>query len=109
MAASPRIPWPSSRTGEVPRGMPDTAERPALGSGGLLRQLRSEALLTQEELAEAAKLSPRSVSDLERGVNRTARKDTAALLADARALPGAAAPPSGNRRPGQRRGPEPGR
>jgi tetratricopeptide (TPR) repeat protein/transcriptional regulator with XRE-family HTH domain len=53
---------------------------------GLLRQLRTEARLTQEELAEAAGLSPRSVSDLERGVNRTARKDTALLLADALGL-----------------------
>jgi transcriptional regulator with XRE-family HTH domain len=49
----------------------------------LLRQLRAAARLTQEELAEAACLSPRSVSDLERGVNRTARKTTAQLLADA--------------------------
>ena len=53
---------------------------------GLLRQLRVESLLTQEELAEAARLSPRSVSDLERGVNRTARKDTAVLLAGALGL-----------------------
>jgi predicted ATPase/DNA-binding XRE family transcriptional regulator len=54
----------------------------------LLRQLRVEARLTQEELAEAAGLSPRTVSDLERGVNRTAHKDTAVLLADALALAG---------------------
>jgi len=54
----------------------------------LLRQFRAEARLTQEELAEAAGLSPRSVSDLERGINRTARKDTAALLADALGLTG---------------------
>ena len=53
---------------------------------GLLRQLRAEALLSQEELAEAARLSPRSVSDLERGINRTARKDTAVLLAGALGL-----------------------
>ena len=59
------------------------AEQAALSFGGLLRQLRAEARLTQEELAEAAQLSPRSVSDLERGINRTARKDTAELLADA--------------------------
>jgi len=59
------------------------AERPALGFAGLLRRLRAEARLTQEELAEAAGLSPRSVSDLERGINRTARKDTAVLLAGA--------------------------
>jgi transcriptional regulator with XRE-family HTH domain len=53
---------------------------------GLLRQLRAEALLTQEDLAEAAGLSPRSVSDLEPGVSRTARKDTAMLLAGALGL-----------------------
>jgi WD40 repeat protein/transcriptional regulator with XRE-family HTH domain len=62
------------------------AEQAALSFGGLLRQLRAEARLTQEELAEAAQLSPRSVSDLERGINRTARKDTAELLADALSL-----------------------
>src|SRR5580692_5077511 len=59
------------------------AEGPALGFAGLLRQLRTEARLTQEELAEAAGLSPRSVSDLERGINRTARRQTAVLLAGA--------------------------
>jgi tetratricopeptide (TPR) repeat protein/transcriptional regulator with XRE-family HTH domain len=48
-----------------------------------LRQLRAEAGLTQEELAGAAGVSLRSVSNLERGVNRTAHKDTARLLAGA--------------------------
>jgi transcriptional regulator with XRE-family HTH domain len=62
------------------------AEQPVLGFAGLLRQLRVEARLTQEELAESAGLSPRSVSDLERGINRTARKDTALLLAGALGL-----------------------
>jgi tetratricopeptide (TPR) repeat protein/transcriptional regulator with XRE-family HTH domain len=62
------------------------AEQPAPGFAGLLRQLRAEALLTQEELAEAAGLSPRSVSDLERGIHPTARKDTAVLLAGALGL-----------------------
>ena len=62
------------------------AKQPALGFAGLLRQLRAEAGLTQEELAEAAGLSPRSVSDLERGINRTARKDTAVLLGGALGL-----------------------
>jgi transcriptional regulator with XRE-family HTH domain len=62
------------------------AEQPALRFAGLLRQLRTEAGLTQEELAEAAGLSPRSVSDLERGINRTARKDTAVLLSGALGL-----------------------
>ena len=64
-----------------------TAE-PALSFAGLLRRLRTGARLTQEELAEAAGVSPRSVSDLERGINRTARKDTALLLADALSLTG---------------------
>ena len=64
------------------------SEQPGLSFAGLLRQLRAEAKLTQEELAEAAGLSPRSVSDLERGINRTARKDTALLLAGALGLNG---------------------
>jgi transcriptional regulator with XRE-family HTH domain len=42
------------------------AQPPVLEFAGLLRQLRTEAQLTQEELAEATGLSPRSVSDLER-------------------------------------------
>ena len=65
-------------------------EQPGLSFAALLRQLRAEARLTQEELAEAASLSPRSVSDLERGINRTARKDTALLLAEALGLDGPA-------------------
>ena len=65
------------------------SEQPAPGFGELLRQLRADADLTQEELAEAARLSPRSVSDLERGISRTARKDTAVLLAGALSLTGA--------------------
>ena len=64
------------------------AEQPALSFAGLLRRLRDDAGLTQEELAEAASLSPRSVSDLERGVNRTARHETARLLAGALGLTG---------------------
>ncbi len=64
------------------------AERPALSFAGLLRQLRVDAGLTQEELAEAARLSYRSISDLERGVNLTARNETARLLAGALGLAG---------------------
>jgi transcriptional regulator with XRE-family HTH domain len=58
-------------------------EQGSLSFAGLLRRLRGEAKLTQEELAEAAGLSLRAVSDLERGINRTARKDTAQRLAGA--------------------------
>jgi transcriptional regulator with XRE-family HTH domain len=63
-----------------------SAELPAVSFAALLRQLRMEARLTQEELAYAAGLSPRSISDLERGISRTARKQTATMLADALAL-----------------------
>ena len=62
--------------------------QPALSFAGLLRRLRAEAKLTQEELAAAAGVSPRSVSNLERGINRTAHKDTAVLLAGALGLTG---------------------
>ena len=64
------------------------AEQSGREFADLLRRLRAEAGLTQEELAEAAGLSPRSVSDLERGVHRAARQDTARLLADALGLAG---------------------
>jgi WD40 repeat protein/transcriptional regulator with XRE-family HTH domain len=66
-------------------------EQPALSFAGLLRRLRAGARLTQEELAAAAGVSPRSVSNLERGINRTAHKDTAVLLAGALGLTGPAA------------------
>jgi len=71
-------------------GEGEAVAEPPVTFAALLRQLRAEAGLTQEELAEAAGLSPRSVSDLERGVNLTARKDTARLLADALRLAGPA-------------------
>ena len=66
------------------------ADQGSMTFGGLLRRLRTDAGLTQEELAKAARVSARSVSDLERGVNLTARKDTARLLADALHLTGPA-------------------
>src|SRR6516165_1961215 len=64
--------------------------QPALSFAGLLRRLRAGAKLTQEELAAAAGVSLRSVSNLERGINRTAHKDTAVLLARALGLTGQA-------------------
>src|SRR5215470_610238 len=67
--------------------MQDSAQdRPDFG--GLLRRLRIDAGLSQEELAEKATVSARSVSDLERGVTRTARPQTARLLAAALGLAG---------------------
>ena len=68
--------------------------------GDLLKRYRAAAGLTQEELAERARLSVRAIADLERGARRTPRKDTVHLLAaalslspDARALFEAAARP----------------
>jgi class 3 adenylate cyclase len=66
------------------------SEQAGLSFAGLLRQLRDESGLTQDELAEAAQVSQRAISDLERGINRTARKDTAILLAGALGLDGPA-------------------
>ena len=51
--------------------------------GLLLKEYRLAAALTQEALAERAKLSARAISDLERGINRTARYDTLNMLATA--------------------------
>ena len=59
---------------------------PGLTFASLLRQLRVQAGLTQEQLAEVARISTRGVSDLERGVTRTAHNDTARLLAAALGL-----------------------
>jgi transcriptional regulator with XRE-family HTH domain len=63
------------------------SEQPAIQYADLLRQLRAELGLTQEELASAAGISPRTISDLERGINQTPRRATAELLADALCLP----------------------
>jgi tetratricopeptide (TPR) repeat protein/transcriptional regulator with XRE-family HTH domain len=65
------------------------ADKHLVSFGKLLRRLRLEAGLTQEELARAASLSTRAISDLEREVNQTARTDTSRLLADALNLTGA--------------------
>lgn len=56
--------------------------------GVLLRRHREDAQLTQEELADRAGLSARTISDIERGVRSRAYADTAAWLGDALALDG---------------------
>jgi predicted ATPase/DNA-binding XRE family transcriptional regulator len=58
-----------------------TAHQSAFGS--LLKRHRVVAELTQEELAERARLSARAVSDLERGARRNPYRDTVQQLADA--------------------------
>jgi tetratricopeptide (TPR) repeat protein/transcriptional regulator with XRE-family HTH domain len=49
----------------------------------VLRELRTRARLTQQELADAAGVSQRTVSDLERGVATTPQRETVRLLAGA--------------------------
>ncbi len=62
-------------------------EGPPLTFAELLRRYRIARGLTQEELAERARLSLRGVSDLERGARRAPRKETILLLAEALKLP----------------------
>jgi predicted ATPase/transcriptional regulator with XRE-family HTH domain len=51
--------------------------------GDLLRRHRTESGLTQEELAERAAMSARTVSDIERGLRNMVYRETARRLADA--------------------------
>jgi transcriptional regulator with XRE-family HTH domain/tetratricopeptide (TPR) repeat protein len=66
------------------------AEEALLTFSALLRRLRINVRLTQEELANAADVSRRAVSDLERGIATTPQKETVRLLADALHLIGPA-------------------
>ncbi|HTX27288.1 MAG TPA: helix-turn-helix transcriptional regulator [Streptosporangiaceae bacterium] len=61
---------------------------PPVRFADVLRGLRTEAGLTQEELAEAAGLTSRAISYLERGEVSTPHKHTVRLLADALGLAG---------------------
>ena len=63
---------------------------PPVGFAGVLRRLRAGAGVTQEKLAQTAGVSPRAISDLERGTVTTPHNDTVRLLADAFQLTGQA-------------------
>src|SRR5947208_588652 len=65
-------------------GRMETASSPTFAT--LLRRSRQAAGLSQEELAERAGVSVRTIGDLERGVSQAPRKDTVDLLAQALAL-----------------------
>ncbi len=54
--------------------------------GGLLRRHRLAAGLTQDELAARAGVSPRSISEIERGTAHRPRRDTLRLLVEALGL-----------------------
>jgi non-specific serine/threonine protein kinase len=55
-------------------------DEPSIAFGDLLRDYRRAAGLTQEQLAERAGISPRSISEMERGSAHVPRRDTVALL-----------------------------
>ena len=61
--------------------------------GESLKRFRVAAGLSQEALAEGARLSARAISDLERGARQIPRRDTVALLAEALSLPPRSGPP----------------
>lgn len=64
------------------------SKAPTSTFGDLLRRYRKATGLSQEELAERAHLSPRTLSDLERGVASRPYRDTVLLLAEALELAG---------------------
>ena len=61
---------------------------PPVSFAALLRSYRQAAGMTQEELAERARLSVQAIGALERGDRRAPRKETVNLLAEALALTG---------------------
>src|ERR1700674_464884 len=73
-------PCPSDATEHLGCAMRDVE---AQTFGEVLKHERLAAGLTQEDLAERASLSARAISDLERGVKQTPRRQTVELLADA--------------------------
>jgi tetratricopeptide (TPR) repeat protein/transcriptional regulator with XRE-family HTH domain len=77
---------PDHEPGESASGAPEEVEPGRFGP--LLRRHRIAARLTQEQLAERAGLSPRSLRDIERGHVRSPRLETVRLLAAALQLPG---------------------
>ena len=71
--------------------MTDPVEPPrAQTLGDLLRRHRVDLGFTQEDLAERAGISARTVSDVERGIRSSVFRDTARRLADALELDGPA-------------------
>ncbi|MFN2614302.1 MAG: helix-turn-helix domain-containing protein, partial [Actinomycetota bacterium] len=61
---------------------------PHMTFAALLKGYRAGAGFTQEELAEKAEVSARTVSDVERGLRRRIYRETAGRLADALGLDG---------------------
>ena len=70
--------------------MVEAGSRPGWGSAGCYGSCAIEAGLTQDELAEAARVSQRAISDLERGHQRHRPQGHRLLLAGALGLDGPA-------------------
>ncbi len=62
------------------------ATAPGTAFGALLKRLRLAADLTQQGLSDRAGVSARAISDLERQPDRSPRRETVSLLADALGL-----------------------
>jgi membrane protein implicated in regulation of membrane protease activity/DNA-binding XRE family transcriptional regulator len=78
-----RTALPPGASAMVSAGREDASSGELPSFGELLKRHRLAAGLTQEALAERARLSVRAISDLERGLHRTPQRDTAQLLAEA--------------------------
>jgi transcriptional regulator with XRE-family HTH domain len=74
-----------------PQNYAPVAQGDSSSFGALIREHRVAAGFTQEELAERAGISARSVSDLERGLYQAPHRDTVARLAAALGLSAEAA------------------
>jgi transcriptional regulator with XRE-family HTH domain/tetratricopeptide (TPR) repeat protein len=75
----------SGGSGAVMPALPGRSRRPG-AFGTLLRRERDRVGMTQAELADRAGLGERTVSNLERGINRAPYPSTVRLLADALGL-----------------------
>lgn len=89
-ASIPPIYEDAARAGANLRSTVQDLERSSgsSGFGALLRHHRLAAGLSQEALAERARMSPNGVGALERGYRRKPQRQTLALLADALGLDG---------------------
>jgi transcriptional regulator with XRE-family HTH domain len=79
---------PAARRPVATRQPDPAAVVPAASFGGLLRACRERALLSQEQLAERAGLSARTIRELEAGRVRRPRGTSVRLLAQALGLQG---------------------
>jgi ribosome-binding protein aMBF1 (putative translation factor) len=78
----------SEPNAKLASAMKDGGNEMAPDFGAMLRRFRLAASLSQDALAERARLSPYGISALERGYRRTPQRETLELLVGALALDG---------------------